>query len=116
MVGKVLAGPGALVHLRLGLDDRLAHLERHQARVVGLALLEHLGRVAQMPRPHVERSRSPFEERRVGGRQDALHLPDRSCLERFDDLAGRWIHRLHAHRSASTFLTPSMKAPTIGSE
>ena len=45
-LGVVLADPGALRHLGGAVLERLAHLERHELRVLGRALAEQLRRLA----------------------------------------------------------------------
>ena len=89
----------ALLDLGLGLHDRLAHLERHGAGIASrraraatrAAARIFCARVANGTVRHVE-------ERLVGGGQQAIELLCGGLVEAFQDLAGRWIDGLHAHR------------------
>src|SRR5207249_5863286 len=65
VVRVVLAGPGALVDLRLALNDRLAHLEGHGAGVFGPARSKDLRGFSHPLRPPREGDLPPLEERRV---------------------------------------------------
>src|SRR5437667_278427 len=93
----VVAHPGAFLHLRLALDDRLAHLAGHRTGVVSLAPPKRTRRFAHLLRPRPHRDGSPLEERRMSGREDAIELVARGRGERLQNFPGCRIDRLNAH-------------------
>ena len=98
VLGVVVAGPGALLDLGLGLDDRLAHLEGHGDGVGGQVFSQEARDLAHAVGPGRKRHRPPLDEGGVRARHDALEVLGRGRRERLEGLAGSGIHRLDAHR------------------
>ena len=115
VVRVVLTARGALIDFGLGLNDRLAHLEGHRARVLSPARSKDARGFAHPLRPRREGCRPPLEKRRVRGREESVEVFSRGFLEGLQDVAGRGIDGLDAHR---VFLmrTVLKKALTSGSE
>jgi hypothetical protein len=99
----VLADQRALVDLRLGLADQLAHLSAHQACQLGTALAQQRGNAGQQPRAPRQRRSAPVQSRTSRGVQALGHRPGvhgletghRRAVGRIDALDGHaWISRV----------------------
>ena len=97
MVGEMLAGPRAFLDFRLGLRDRLSHLECHGARKRVAAGAQVSGQGTHANAALLDRSRAPLFERACRALEPAGDFRRAVERERLERLAGRGIDR--ANRS-----------------
>ncbi len=91
VLGVVVADPGALLDLGLGLDDRLAHLAGHQLGQLALAPAQQGGGPGQTPRALGEGGAAPGLEGLSGPLQTLLDSARAQLLVAGDDLFGRGV-------------------------
>ena len=94
----VVAHPGAFLRFRHPLRERLAHLDRHGARVVILALVQLAARRAQPLDALGDGAPPPVARRRVRARHDPVQLAGRRLLERLEYRPCGGVDGLEAHR------------------
>ena len=91
--GEVLAGPGALLDLGSGLDDRFAHLQRGEARVAVDPLPQEPGEGAHGDGALRDRTLAPGQKRVVRLGKGHLDLVRPKRVARRDHFLGRRIYR-----------------------
>src|SRR5262249_27877661 len=109
----MLADPGALVDFGFSLDDGLAHLQSHDAGMLGLARSKDPGRLAHPLGPRGEGNGPPLEKGSVRLRQDSLESGAGRGRKSFENLASRGIDRLNAHPASPFFYCAALALPMI---
>jgi len=100
VLGKVLAAPGALFDLGLGLGDRLSHLDGHEAGEAVAVLAQDAGHGDQYRRALGERGAAPGGEGGGGALEAALDLGRVVLGILGDRLAGSGVHGAHGWKVA----------------
>ena len=110
VLGEELAAQGALLDLGLGLGDRLAHLERHEARVAIASFAQQRRETVHRHGTFGERARAPRDERVLRAGDRVLDLLSCVRVERAQDLVGRWIDARDLRRRYCHGLFPHLFA------
>ena len=95
VVGEVVAGGGAFLHLRLGRDDGLAHLAGHQGRKLRRAGPQDATGAAHQRRAVRHRYLAPADERLTRGLQSRVDFGGRMVRDFVEWLFSGGVDRSH---------------------